>query len=382
MVHLPLAGITVVSLEQAVAAPFATRQLADLGARVIKIEKARGDFARAYDDTVGGESSFFVWLNRTKESVVLDLNDSGDRELIDRLVAQADVFVSNLRPGVLERFSLAAADVHATNPRLIHCVISGYGTGGSYTMRKAYDLIIQCEAGMLSLTGTPYSPSKVGPSIADIAAGMYAYSGILAALIGRANTGVGQALEISMLEALGEWMSQPHLYATQSGVAPKRWGSSHATIVPYGAFPTRDASVFMGIQNDAEWQSLCEDVLERPELAADARLATNAQRRHHREEITDSVAQVTRGMAAGDLVARLDGAGIANARMRDMFEFDAHPQLAERSRWRDVVTPSGHIARTLIPPTARSGDEVSWGSVPAVGEHTDAVREEFSGRRP
>lgn len=378
MSSLPLDGVTVVSIEQAVAAPFATRQLADLGARVIKIERESGDFARNYDETVAGDSSFFVWLNRTKESVVLDLKSEQGIEAVKGLLRQADVFVSNLKPGAVDRLGLGARDLHQINPGLIHVSISGYGPGGSYTQRKAYDLIIQCEAGMLSVTGTKDTPSKVGPSIADISAGMYAYSGVLAALLKRATTGEGDVLEISMLETLGEWMSQPHLFANYGGKLPQRSGSSHTSIAPYGSFPTADGTVFLGLQNEREWVSFADRVLGQPELGLDPRFTPNSRRLENKEELTELVSVATSTMSSAELISLLDDIGIANARMRNMIEYNDHPQLAERNRWRDVETSTGATARALLPSSLPVGVEPNWGKVPALGEHTDAVLAEFS----
>lgn len=377
MSALPLDGLTVVSLEQAVAAPFATRQLADLGARVIKIERDTGDFARNYDETVHGDSSFFVWLNRTKESVVLDVKSAEGSAMLRALLEQADVFVSNLKPGAVERLGLGPAACHEFNPGLIHASISGYGPGGSYTERKAYDLIIQCEAGMLSVTGTEDTPSKVGPSIADISAGMYAYSGILAALLQRAKTGTGEVLEISMLETLGEWMSQPHLFANFGGTLPQRSGSSHASIAPYGAFPSSDGTVFLGLQNEREWAAFSQDVLGDPALATDPRFTPNARRLENKAELIEIVEAATRKLSSAQLVERLDHLGIANAQLRDMFEYDKHPQLAERNRWREVSTSTGAAAKAILPASLPVGMEPQWGKVPALGEHTDAVLKEF-----
>lgn len=374
---LPLEGLTVVSLEQAVAAPFATRQLADLGARVIKVERDTGDFARNYDVTAQGDSSFFVWLNRTKESVVLDIKSEKGLAALKALVAEADVFVSNLKPGAIERLGLGAEECHEANPGLIHVSISGYGPGGSYTERKAYDLIIQCEAGLLSVTGTPDTPSKVGPSIADISAGMYAYSGILASLIQRGRTGKGEVLEISMLETLGEWMSQPHLFANYGGSLPERSGSSHASIQPYGAFPTTDGTVFLGLQNEREWVKFCEVVLANPELSRDPRFTPNSNRLAHRGELLPIIEAATGQLSSEDLIARLDNIGIANAQLRNMFEYGAHPQLQERDRWREVETTSGQKVKALLPPSLPVGMTPQWGRVPTIGEHTDSVLREF-----
>ena len=377
MNSLPLNGLTVVSLEQAVAAPFATRQLADLGARVIKVERDTGDFARTYDSKVNGDSSFFVWLNRSKESVVLDLKSEEGTAALRKLLEQADVFVSNLKPGAIERMGFGAKDCHELNPGLIHASISGYGPGGSYTERKAYDLIIQCEAGMLSVTGTEDFPSKVGPSIADISAGMYAYSSILASLIQRGRTGKGEVLEISMLESLGEWMNQPHLFANNGGMLPKRSGSSHASIAPYGAFPTKDGTVFLGLQNEREWVAFAREVLNDEALGTDPRFTPNSQRLENKAELIDIVEAATIQLTSAERIARLDAIGIANAQLRNMFEFDAHPQLKERNRWREVTTSNGQTARTLLPPSMPVGMEPRWEKVPALGEHTESVLAEF-----
>ena len=373
----PLAGITVVSLEQAVAAPFATRQLADLGARVIKIERAEGDFARGYDDAVHGEASYFVWLNRGKESVVMDLKSEDDQALLWRILATADVFVQNLAPGAVDRLGFGAEAVRARHPRLIHASISGFGSGGPSTRRKAYDLIIQCESGLLSVTGTPETPSKVGVSIADIAAGMYTYSGILTALFQRERTGEGETLEVSMLEALGEWVSQTALFAEYAGRAPARTGGTHATIAPYGPHRVADGTVFFGLQNEREWATFCEQVLKRTELATDPRFTSNAKRVANREPLTELIEEVFARHGAGEIQELLDAAGIANARMRTMREFARHPQLAARDRWRSIRTPSGE-ARVLLPPANLASVEPVMGDVPALDADGDAVRTEFA----
>ena len=375
--ELPLEGLTVVSLEQAVAAPFATRQLADLGARVIKIERDSGDFARNYDRTVYGDASYFVWLNRSKESVVLDLKSPDGIRNLKSILAEADVFVSNLKPGAVDRMGLSAEACHEFNPGLIHCSISGYGPGGTYTERKAYDLIIQCEAGMLSVTGTEDTPSKVGPSIADISAGMYAFSGVLSSLIRRGKTGKGDVLEISMLETLGEWMSQPHLFANYGGKLPQRTGASHASIAPYGRFPTKDGNVFFGLQNEREWELFCAKILDRPDLAHDPRFTPNAQRLENHEELTNIIESRTRTVTSADLISMLDEIGIANARLRNMFEYNDHPQLNQRGRWREVTTSTGDIARAILPSSLPVGVEPRWAKVPALGEHTRSVLDEF-----
>lgn len=377
MTNRPLEGITVVSLEQAVAAPFATRQLADLGARVIKIERDSGDFARGYDETVRGLASYFVWLNRSKESVVLDLKSDHGQAALRSLISGADVFVQNLAPGAVERLGFGPEQAHEINPRLIHASISGYGEGGSYTQRKAYDLIIQCEAGMLSVTGTEEAPAKVGVSIADIAAGMYTYSGVLTALIQRGRTGEGQVLEVSMLEALGEWMSQPYLFAEYSGRAPSRAGAAHASIAPYGPFQVADGSVFFGIQNEREWAKFCQQVLGRPELAEDPRFVSNARRVENREELHHVIHGVLSQVSVAEAIERLDAVGVANARMRSMRDFSAHPQLAERHRWQDIETASGPV-RSLIPPATIEGVTPRMDPVPQLGADTERVLAEFS----
>ncbi len=370
----PLDGITVVTVEQAVAAPLATRHLADLGARVIKAERpGEGDFARGYDGTVRGLSSYFVWLNRSKESLTLDLKHPRAREIMARLVARADVFVQNLAPGAAERLGLGAAELAARHPRLIVCGISGYGDTGPCRDRKAYDLLIQSEAGLLSVTGTPETPSKAGISIADIAAGMYAYSGILSALFRRERTGQGARIEVSMLEALAEWMGTPLYYAHYGGRAPERTGASHATIYPYGPFRTGDGrSVMLGVQNEREWHALCRLVLGRPEVADDPRFASNPARVAHREAVTRLIEEVFAGLTADQAVARLDAAQIANARVNNLEEVWCHPQLAARGRWREVKTPAGPIA-ALLPPATLSTSEARMEPVPALGEHTDSV---------
>lgn len=374
----PLEGITVVSVEQAVAAPFCTRQLADLGARVIKVERpGQGDFARGYDETVKGMASHFVWINRSKESVALDLKDERDREVVHRLLDSADVFVQNLAPRAAERLGLGAEDLRARHPRLIHCSISGYGEGGPYTTKKAYDLLVQCEAGVVSVTGTPEEPVKVGISVADIAAGMYAYSGILTALLRRHTTGEGATLEISMLEALAEWMGFPMYYGLYSGTPPQRTGASHSAIAPYGPFVCGDGKqVFLGIQNEREWRVFCEQVLERPGLATDERFSSNSRRVAHRTDLTEEIHAAFVTMSSEDVVARLDQAAIANARLRDMLELGEHPQLAARDRWTEVDSPVGPI-RALVPPATLDGDEPVMKKIPAPGEHTSAILAEL-----
>ena len=376
MSALPLDGITVVSIEQAVAAPFATRQLADLGARVIKIERDSGDFARNYDTTVDGEASYFVWLNRGKESVVMDLKAEADQAVLREMLARADVFVENLAPGAVERLGFTEEALREINPALITVSISGFGPGGPYARKKAYDLIIQCEAGLLSLTGTEEHPAKVGVSIADISAGMYAYSGALAALIQRGRTGEGTRIEVSMLEALGEWMQQTYLYAEYSGAAPKRSGAAHASIAPYGPFPAADGTLFLGLQNEREWALFCERVLEQPELTSHESFSTNSLRVANRAQLDAVIAERLSGRSVAEVQELLDGVGIANAQMRTMSEYSAHPQLAARDRWREIATPSG-TARVAVPPVSFDSGN-SLGSVPALGEHSERIRAEFA----
>ncbi len=373
----PLDGITVVSLEQAVAAPFASRQLSDLGARVIKIERDAGDFARAYDTKVHGEASYFVWINRNKESVVLDLKSEQGIAALRGLVSKADVFIQNLAPGAVERLGLSSEQALELNPQLIYVSISGYGSGGEYEQKKAYDLLVQCETGLLSVTGTPEAPAKVGISVADIAAGMYAYSGVLSALIQRGRTGKGDVLEISMLEALGEWMSQPYFYAEYGGEQQPRSGAQHATIAPYGPFNTKDGTVFFGIQNEREWAKFCEVVLQDQSVATDARFNAGAIRVQNRPALHARIDEVFSTLSSADALARLDEAGIANAQLRDMRQFSAHPQLEARDRWREVTLPNGETARSLIPPVTAGSYDAQMGAIPALGEHTDAVLKEF-----
>ena len=369
----PLEGIIVAALEQAVAAPFATRQLADLGARVIKIERpGEGDFARGYDRTVHGQASHFVWLNAGKESVELDLKTSAGREILGALVARADVFVQNISSAAAERMGVLARQLTAKHPALVACDVSGYGTGGPYSNRKAYDLLIQGESGLVSITGTPGEAVKVGISIADIAAGMYAYTGILTALYQRRDTGQGQALEVSMLDALGEWMGYPYLYSGYGGTDPPRSGPSHSTIAPYG--PVRTASgqtVILGLQNEREWMAFCQQVLRLPELAADPRFTGNAQRVAHRQALDAVLARVFADLPLDEAVRRLDAAGIAHAQQRTVAEFADHPQLRARSRWRSVGTPNGPV-QMLLPPVCARWPEPA-GAVPELGEHTASV---------
>ena len=374
----PLEGVTVLSLEQAVAAPFATRQLADLGARVIKIERPGvGDFARSYDATVRGESSHFVWLNRSKESLTLDLKHPDAPEVVRRLLERADVFVQNLAPGATGRLGLAAEALRAVYSRLVVCEISGYGSTGPYRNRKAYDLLVQAEAGLLSITGTPEEPAKVGISVADIAAGMYAYSGVLTALLMRERTGEGTALEVSMLEALGEWMSYPVYYGVYGGTAPQRSGARHAVIAPYGPFAGGDGEVvYLGVQNEREWQAFCAQVLGRPELAGDRRFASNGSRVAHRAALDAEIEGVFGRLPTSQILERLALARIANARLRTVRQFVDHPQLAARGRWHEVETPAGPV-RALAPPATIDGVEPVMGPIPSLGAHTDAILAEL-----
>ncbi|WP_030608544.1 CaiB/BaiF CoA transferase family protein [Streptomyces sclerotialus] len=372
--QLPLEGITVVSVEQAVAAPFATRQLADLGARVIKIERpGDGDFARRYDTTVHGHSSYFVWLNRAKESLTLDLKAERGREILHELLAGADVFVQNLAPGAAARLGLGTDALTARYPQLIPCTVSGYGTTGPWADRKAYDLLVQCQTGLVSLTGSADEAARVGVSVADISAGMYAYSGILAALFARATTGTARPVEVSLFEALSEWMSQPAYYTRHSGSQPPRVGTQHATIAPYGAYTAADGKdVLFSIQNEREWAALCAGFLGRPELTEDPRFATGPARVAHRGELDAVVAERFARSDAADIMKALDELGIANAGVNSVAEFLAHPVLEGRDRWREVAVP-GATVQALLPPADLAGLTARMGPVPDVGEHTDAI---------
>jgi len=374
----PLDGITVVSLEHAIAAPFCTRSLADLGARVIKVERAgEGDFARHYDHRVAGLSSHFVWVNRSKESLAIDLKTPFARAVMDRLVAKADVFVQNLAPGAASRLGLGAAELHARHPRLIVCDISGYGNDGPYRDRKAYDLLIQAEAGFLSVTGTPEDPAKAGSSIADIAAGMYAYSSILSALILRDRTGHGSHIDVSMLESLAEWMGYPLYYAFAGADPPPRMGAAHATIFPYGPFLAGDGrTVMLGLQNEREWQAFCATVLEEPALATDARFASNALRNANREELRAIILERFSRLTGTEVRARLDAAQIANADVNTMHDVWGHPQLAARNRWTRVHSPAGELP-ALKPPAVNDQFDYRLDPIPGVGEHNAAILREL-----
>jgi crotonobetainyl-CoA:carnitine CoA-transferase CaiB-like acyl-CoA transferase len=373
----PLGGITVVALEQAVAAPLATRHLADIGARVIKVERpGTGDFARDYDHSVLGQSSYFVWLNRGKESITLDLKDADDRVVLDELVGRADVFVQNLAPGAADRLGLGPTALRRRHPRLITCSISGYGPDGPYRQKKAYDLLVQCEAGLVSITGAADQPAKVGISIADIATGMYAYAGILTALYERERTGEGSSMEVAMLDALGEWMSQPaYLYGADPD-RPTRTGARHASIAPYGPFATADGTLFIAVQNDREWAILCREVLGRPELVDDPRFRTNPGRVAAEVALTAVIQGALSGWSRQALISLLDRVGIANAVMRTPADFVDHPQLAARHRWAEVTTPNGPVP-ALLPPVDVPGRRPRLGSVPGLGQQSAAIRAEL-----
>ena len=373
----PLTGVTVVALEQAVAAPFATRQLADLGARVIKVERpGTGDFARGYDTTVRGQASYFVWLNRGKESIELDIKSADGQAVLAALIGRADVLVQNLAPGAAERAGLGAQELRSRHPRLITCSVSGYGSGGPYQHKKAYDLLVQCEAGLLSVTGTPAEPAKAGISVADIAAGMYAYCGVLTALYERERTGEGTSIDVAMLDALGEWMSQPFYYSVYGDQPARRTGARHASISPYGPYRAGDGEVFIGVQNDREWAVLCEQILRRPGLVTDPRFRTNPDRVRHDAELTAIISGTLRDTAVQDVVTSLDQTGIACAQLRSPQQFAAHPQLAARNRWREMGTPGGPV-RALLPPVTMGDHEAAMGAVPALGQHTEAIRTEL-----
>ena len=378
MTSRPLDGTTVVALEQAVAAPFATRQLADLGARVIKIERPRGgDFARKYDGVVKGLSSNFVWLNRSKESLTLDLKRSEAKDVLTRLIRKADVFVQNLAPGAAGRLGLDAQVLREIDSRLIVCGLSGYGTSGPYREKKAYDLLIQAESGVISITGTAEEPVKVSVAIADIAAGMYAYSSIMTALYSRERTGEGASIEVSMLEALGEWMGFPLYYTMYGGAQPPRSGSRHATIAPYGPFTGVDQEVvFLGLQNEREWVRFCTKVLEQPDLVSDPRFHTNLKRVDNRAALDQAIQAVFSRLSVAAIIERLDSAQIANARLNSVEQFAAHPQLAARNRWREVESSVGPV-RAMIPPVDIEGVEPRMDRIPELGEDTDQILQEL-----
>lgn len=376
---LPLAGVTVVGLEQAVAAPFATRQLGDLGARVIKIERpGAGDFARGYDETVHGESSYFVWLNRAKESITVDVKAPEGREIVRRLLAGADVLVQNLGPGASARLGLDAATLAAELPRLVVCDVTGYGARGAWADRKSYDLVVQCETGLAGITGGADAPARAGISVADIAAGMYAFSGVLAALYRRAITGVAGPVEVSLFDAMSEWMGAPLYFARYGGAEPARAGAHHATIAPYGPFGTADGDdVVVAVQNDREWRAFCAGVLDRPELADDPRFARNSDRVAHRDELAGYVAAQLVALGTADVLARLDRARIASGGLRPVGALPDHPAFEGRDRWATIGV-DGHDVPALRPPIQLAGPAPPrLGDVPAVGEHTDRVLAEL-----
>ena len=374
----PLEGITVVGLEQVIAGPFCTRQLAELGARVIKIERpGGGDAARGYDKTVQGLSSHFVWVNRSKESLCLDVKHPDAKPVLDKLMANADVFVQNLAPGAAERLGLGAAELRAKHPKLIWCGISGYGPAGPYADKKAYDLLVQCEAGLLSVTGTPQQPAKAGIPVADIAAGMYALSSILAALYRRQAEGVGATLDITMFESLGEWMGFPAYFTAYGGAAPPRSGAHHATIVPYGPFKAGDGkTVFLSIQNEREFERYCDAVLLNSELKSNPKFSSGPVRAANRNAMHEEIDRVFSKLTAAKILERLDAADIANARLNSMQEFWDHPQLEARGRWREVGTPAGPID-AMQPPFNMDGFEPRMDAVPALGAHSTAILAEL-----
>lgn len=371
----PLEGMTVITLEHAIAGPFATRQLADLGARVIKIERPGvGDFARGYDERVRGLASHFVWTNRSKESLTLDVKHPEAQKILQRLVSEhADILVQNLAPGAAARLGLSYEALSAVKPDIIVCDISGYGSDGPYRDKKAYDLLIQSESGFVSVTGSEDAPAKAGPSIADISAGMYAYSTILAALLHKQRTGRGQHIDISMLESLVEWMNYPLYYAIDGASPPPRAGASHATIYPYGPFPAGDGkNVMLGLQNEREWVAFCDKVLLRPELAQEARFASNSRRSAARDELRQIIVDAFASLSAAQVLERLDLAQIANAQLNTMHDVWEHPQLKARQRWREVDTAVGQVP-ALLPPGSWSEGEPRMDAVPALGQHTDAI---------
>jgi itaconate CoA-transferase len=374
----PLEGVTVLTLEHAVAAPFATRQLADLGARVIKIERpGEGDFARKYDQRVKGQASYFVWINRSKESLTLDVKHPEARLVIDRLLARADVIVQNLAPGAAARLGLSAQALRAKHPRLVVCDISGYGSDGPYRDKKAYDLLIQAEAGLLSVTGTPQQVVRAGISVADIAAGMYAFSAILAALIQRGRTGEGSGIEVSLLEALAEWMGNPLYYGYGGQPQAPRSGANHPSIYPYGPLACGDGkTVLLGLQNEREWVTFCRQVLRRPEVATDPRFDANSKRSEHREELKALIEEIFAPLPAAQVVERLDAAGIGNAAVNTIADVWNHPQLAARGRWTEVGSPAGPIP-ALKPPADIDSFDYRMDPIPALCEHTDAILAEL-----
>ena len=374
----PLDNITVISIEQAVAAPFCTRQLADLGARVIKIERPGvGDFARGYDDRVNGQASYFVWINRSKESMALDIKQPRARQILEKLIAKADVLVQNLAPGSLARLELSTAELRHRFPRLVICDISGYGLGGPYRDRKAYDLLVQAEAGLLSVTGTPGEMVRSGISVADIAAGMYAFTNILTALLQRSRTGKGCHIDVSLLESLTEWMGSPLYYCYQDAPQAGRSGASHPSIYPYGPFACGDGKIIlMGIQNEREWSVFCKEVLGLPELKDDERFISNTRRSDNREQLKQIIEKKFSAFNSEEIINRLDNTGIANAAVNDIADVWHHQQLAARGRWVKVDTPNG-VIDALLPPGINDSFSPRMDPVPAIGEHTDAILSEL-----
>lgn len=374
----PLDGVTVVTLEHAIAAPFCTRQLADLGARVIKIERpGSGDFARAYDERVRGMASHFVWSNRSKESLTLDVKHPDAQKVLAKLLEDADVLVQNLAPGAAERLGLSFEALHEQHSKLIVCDISGYGDDGPYRDKKAYDLLIQSESGFLSVTGEPDAPAKAGCSIADIAAGMYAYTSILAALLQRGKTGKGSRIDVSMLESMVEWMSYPLYYAFDGATPPPRAGAAHATIYPYGPFLAGDGkTVMLGLQNEREWRAFCTLVLQQPDLAGDERFSSNSRRAANRDALRSVIVESFASLTADQVMSRLDEAQIANARVNDMHDVWQHPQLKARGRWTPVATPAGPVP-ALLPPGKTEAYAPRMDAVPGLGEHTEAILAEL-----
>jgi itaconate CoA-transferase len=374
----PLDGITIVALEHVIAAPFATRQLADLGARVIKIERpGDGDFARHYDERAKGMSSHFTWVNRSKESLTLDLKQDAALSILKKLLQTADIFVQNLAPGAVARMGLSPEALQAINPQLIYCNLSGYGEDGPYRDKKAYDLLIQSEAGLLSITGTPDEPSKAGISIADIAAGMYTYTNIMAALLLRQKTGKGSVIDVSMLEALGEWMGYAMYYSADRAPPPPRTGATHATIYPYGPFKAGDGkTIMLGLQNEREWELFCEKVLDQPTLANDPRFEKNFKRNENRIELQQIILDRFASLTSEQVITKLDAAQIANASLNDMHQFWDHEQLKARQRWVSVDSPKGQMP-ALLPPGVNNSYQYRMDKIPSVGEHTVAILTEL-----
>jgi itaconate CoA-transferase len=374
MAPRPLSGLLVVALEQAVAAPLCSARLADAGARVIKIERAEGDFARGYDTAAGGLSSYFAWLNRGKESLVLDIKAPGDLALLKTIIGQADVFIQNLAPGAVDRLGLGAGDLRAAHPRLITCDISSYGAEGPYARRKGYDLLLQAETALVSITGTPEGPGRVGVSVCDIATGMNAYQGVLEALIERGRTGAGQALEVSLFDAVADWMAVPLIQAEASGQNPARLGLHHVSIAPYGAYRCAGGGeVLIAIQNQREWRAFCAAVLEQPSLADDPRFHDNPARVRHRAALGAIIDARFADLETADLITRLDAAKVAFGAVNSVLDFARHPHLRRVT----VGSPSGPIALPA-PPVIRPGRDETLGPIPALGEHSARIRAEFA----